>query len=50
MFKIKDEIPCWEVTGTLCNHPGLETIQKAGKRKCDYCIYFKIASKELQKS
>ena len=40
MYGNKDEIACWDVEGTLCNHEGLEMMVKKGKDKCKYCIYY----------
>jgi len=40
MYGNKNEVKCWEVPGTLCNHPGMELIEKKGKDKCKYCIYY----------
>ena len=46
----KDNKRCWEVEGTLCNHPGIQIIREklAGKNKEDACarsacIYYKAA-------
>jgi len=44
MYGNKNEVKCWEVPGTLCNHPGMELIEKKGKDKCKYCIYYKAAN------
>ncbi len=41
MYGRKEGPPCWEVEGTLCNHPALELIQKMNKDKCEFCIYYK---------
>lgn len=36
-----DALHCWNVQGTLCNHPLVERIEaeSSDKDKCDYCIY-----------
>ncbi len=35
----KDNENCWEVEGTLCNHPGIQAVREklAGKKKEDAC-------------
>ena len=39
-----DNVKCWEEPDTLCNHPGLDLIQKVSDnkkiKKCKYCIYY----------
>jgi len=40
----KSDTKCWEVEGTLCNHPGIELMKKAKIDKCAYCIYYKEKS------
>ncbi len=45
----KDTKRCWEVEGTLCNHPGIQIVRDnlAGKKEdaCNHsvCIYYKAA-------
>jgi hypothetical protein len=51
MYNRQDDIACWEVEGTLCNHSGIEYIREisVGKKKlaCEHsaCIYFLEARK-----
>ncbi len=46
MYEREDSINCWEVEGTLCNHPYIEFIKKSQKDKCVYCIYYKAVVKD----
>jgi hypothetical protein len=46
----KDDIRCWELDGTLCNHDGIQVMRGRlhGKKKedsCDRsgCVYYKAA-------
>jgi hypothetical protein len=36
----KENMRCWEVAGTLCNHPGIELVRKRSSNgnKEDSCI------------
>jgi hypothetical protein len=47
MYKRPGNERCWEIEGTLCNHPGMELIRKVrcGKKidACVYCIYYQEA-------
>ena len=50
MYKEKSDQRCWEVEGTLCNHPGIQFMREEleGKKKehsCinSACIYYKAA-------
>ena len=43
MHGSSDDIECWEVEGTLCNHQGLELIKNIDKEKCAYCIYYEAS-------
>ncbi len=49
MFQIKNNTPCWQVEGTLCNHIGIETVREeieGNKEKvCEIsgCIYYQLA-------
>jgi len=51
MRQQKDNIPCWEVEGTLCNHSSIQLAkeQVAGTKEdaCIHsrCIYYKVAKK-----
>jgi hypothetical protein len=44
MYEKDDETKCWDVQGTLCNHPGMELMEKKSIDKCKYCIYYKEAN------
>ncbi len=49
MHRRKDNKPCWEVEGTLCNHQGIQLMRdKLDGKKEDACIrsgciYYKAA-------
>jgi hypothetical protein len=47
MFETADR-NCWEVEGTLCHQPAVETLRKAkcGNKAvaCALCIYYKAAN------
>ena len=50
MYGRKDTKRCWEIEGTLCNHPGIQIVRDrlAGKKKEEACIrsgciYYKAA-------
>ena len=49
MHRIEDNSYCWEVEGTLCNHPGIVIVRKkVGRKKKDACalsgcLYYKAA-------
>lgn len=45
MHGYQNKTACWEAEGTLCNHPGMELINKMSKDKCKYCIYYKTQMK-----
>ncbi|RRJ84105.1 hypothetical protein [Aestuariirhabdus litorea] len=51
MYQREDGVNCWEMEGTLCNSPALQQIEedthKDKEAKCDYCIYYRQAQKEL---
>lgn len=38
---------CWELEDTLHHFPSIETLHcmlfQIGKKKCDYCVYYKSA-------
>ena len=44
MFGRTDDVPCWELGGTLCSCAAMETLeipaQAKGTTKCSFCIYF----------
>ena len=42
MYGRGDDLNCWEVEGTLCNHPGMALIAKSKKDKCAYCLFYKM--------
>ena len=43
MYKNKDKTKCWDVQGTLCNHPGMKIMDK---NKCKCCIYYEAINKK----
>lgn len=45
MFSMTDNVSCWDVSGTLCSHPGVELYTKLGKEKCKICIYYNTVNK-----
>ena len=45
----KSDVNCWEVEGTLCNHPGMELMEKAKINKCVYCVYYKAVIEDRAK-
>lgn len=49
MYGRDDDVKCWEMEGTLCNHPGFELIAKTNKDKCTYCIYYKAVKLNMSK-
>ncbi len=43
MFNIHNELMCWNVPDTLCNHDlvNKKLFEKIGINMCDVCLYFK---------